>query len=131
MSGAQSSDMFHVQQLSLDIRCALFWGPVLGPPFGDRLSARGGQRADAGAAMLSAPGVGRCAGILTHRGGCSAQALGLLSCCVGVAVAVFGRSAVLWARRAGRSECVCAGVGGRGAAGCIAEQVVGGKGVAP
>ena len=100
-------------------------------PFGDRLSARGGQRADAGAAMLSAPGVGRCAGILMRRGGCSAQALGLLSCCVGVAVAVFGRSAVLWARRAGRSACVCAGVGGRGAAGCIAEQVVGGKGVAP
>ena len=100
-------------------------------PFGDRLSARGGQRADAGAAMLSAPGVGRCAGDLTHMGGCSARALGLLCCCVGVAVAVFGRSAVLWARRAGRGECVCAGVGGRGAAGCIAEQVVEGKGVAP
>ena len=68
------------------------------PPFGDRLSARGGQRADAGAAMLSAPGVGRCAGDLTHRGGCLARALGLQSSCVGVAVAVFGRSAVLWAR---------------------------------
>ena len=56
-----------------------------------------------------------------------------LACCVGVAVAVavFGRSAVLWARRVDRSECVRAGVGGRDAAGCIAEQVVGGKGVAP
>ena len=60
-----------------------------------------------------------------------ARALGLLCCRVGVAVAVFGRSAALWARRAGRSACVCAGVGGRGAAGCIAEQVVGGEGVAP
>ena len=58
------------------------------------------------------------------------RALGLLCCRVGVAVAVFGRSAVLWARRAGRGECVCAGVGGRGAAGCIAEQVVEGQVVA-
>ena len=77
--------------------CPLFWAGSR-PPFGDRLSARGGQRADAGAAMLSAPGVGRCAGDLTHRGGCLARALGLQSSCVGVAVAVFGRSAVLWAR---------------------------------
>ena len=75
----------------------LFWAGSR-PPFGDRLSARGGQRADAGAAMLSAPGVGRCAGDLTHRGGCLARALGLQSSCVGVAVAVFERRAMLWAR---------------------------------
>ena len=77
--------------------CPLFWAGSR-PPFGDRLSARGGQRADAGAAMLSAPGVGRCVGDLTRRGGCSARAQGMQSSCVGVAVAVFGRSAVLWAR---------------------------------
>ena len=59
-----------------------------------------------------------------------ARARGLLCLCAGVAVAVFGRSVV---RRGRCGDCggrVCAGTGGRGAVGRIAEQVVEGKGVA-